>query len=319
MFRVPAGNLATKGLKKTSTPYWRPPPAGPPSLKPQSKLTVLLGHTAQPLARPRHGPFLKQMGKKMKRTLATLGVVGLGLLSLTAPAIAAPDQVVACHWDGKTLTQMSFNANGTGGHDQHPDDIIPPTTKLPEGKNWTNEGKLRYVNECGATLPPGEVIDPPVVVDPPATTPATPPAEQPPVVVDPPVTPPPTVDPPVTPPPTEKPTVVDQPVVQPPAVVDPPAAEPPAAQPPAVQAPEVKSPVVVAQVPVQPAPVKQVAAAPKAAPAPVSVGTNQGYNAQTAVGAPDGGQGWLAGVGALAAAGAAVAARRRSRPLNNAG
>jgi hypothetical protein len=259
------------------------------------------------------------MGKKMKRTLATLGVVGLGLVSLTAPALAAPDQVVACHWDGKTLTQMSFNSNGTGGHDQHPDDIIPPTTKLPEGKNWTKEGKLRYVNECGATLPPGEVIDTPVVVDPPATTPATPPAEQPPVVVDPPVTPPPTVEPPVTPPPTEKPTVVDQPVVQPPAVVDPPAVEPPAAQPPAVQAPEVKSPVAVAQVPVQPAPAKQVAAAPKAAPAPVSVGTNQGYNAQTAVGASDGGQGWLAGVGALAAAGAAVAARRRSRPVNNAG
>ena len=311
--------MAAKGLEKTSTPYWRLPPAGPPSLKPQSKLTVLLGHTAQPLARPRHGPFLKQMGKEMKRTLATLGVVGLGLISLTAPAIAAPDQVVACHWDGKTLTQMSFNANGTGGHDQHPDDIIPPTTKLPEGKNWTNAGKLRYVNECGATLPPGEVIDPPVVVDPPATNPVTPPAEQPPVVVDPPVTPPPTGEPTVTPPPTEKPTVVDQPVVQPPAVVDPPAVEPPAAETPAVQAPEVKSPVVVAQVPAQPAPAKQVAAAPKAAPAPVSVGTNQGYNAQTAVGASDGGQGWLAGVGALAAAGAAVAARRRSRPLNNAG
>jgi len=255
----------------------------------------------------------------MKRTFATLGVVGLGLLSLTAPAIAAPDQVVACHWDGETLTQMSFNVNGTGGHDQHPDDIIPPTSKLPEGKNWNNEGKLRYVNECGATLPPGEVIETPVVVDPPATTPATPPAEQPPVVVNPPVTPPPTVEPPATPPPTEKPTVVDQPVVQPPAVVEPPAVEPPAAQPPAVQAPEVKSPVVVAQAPAQPAPAKQVAAAPKAAAAPVSVGTNQGYNAQTAVGAPDGGQGWLAGVGALAAAGAAVAARRRSRPLNNAG
>jgi len=56
------------------------------------------------------------------------------------------------------------------------------------------------------------------------------------------------------------------------------------------------------------APAKQVAAA-----APVSVGTNQGFNAQTAVSAPNASPGWLAGVGALAAAGAAVAVRRRSR------
>ncbi|MGN7201675.1 hypothetical protein [Arthrobacter sp. SAFR-044] len=244
----------------------------------------------------------------MKRTLATLGVVGLGLISLTAPAIAAPDQVVACHWDGKTLTQMSFNANGTGGHDQHPDDIIPPTTKLPEGKNWTNEGKLRYVNECGATLPPGEVIDPPVVVDPPATTPATPPAEQPPVVVEPPAEEPPVV----TPPAEETPVVVDQPVQEPPAVQpETTAVEPPAVAPAAVSG--------------QAAPAKQAAAAPKAAPqaapaaTPVSVGTNQGYNAQTAVGAADGGPGWLAGLGALAAAGAAVAVRRRPRLLHTDG
>ncbi|MFF2346189.1 hypothetical protein ACFVTD_10975, partial [Pseudarthrobacter sp. NPDC058119] len=58
-------------------------------------------------------------------------------------------------------------------------------------------------------------------------------------------------------------------------------------------------------------------AAPKAAPAaaPVSVGTNQGYNAQTAVEA-DSTPGWLAGFGALAAAGALVGIRRRPRPLH---
>jgi len=227
----------------------------------------------------------------MKRTLATLGVVGLGLISLTAPAMAASDQVVVCHWDGTQLTQMGFNVNGIGGHIQHDEDIIPPTPNLPAGKNWTTAGKTRYVNECGAALPPGEVIDPvdpPVVVDPPVTTPVvTPPAEEP-VVVDAPVTTP--VQTPETTASVPETQVVAAPV-QSPAAVAPAAAAP-----------------------VQQAPVKQVAAAPKAAPAPVSVGTNQGYNAQTAVGAPDGGTGLLAGLGAMAAAAAAVAVRRRARP-----
>lgn len=235
----------------------------------------------------------------MKRTFATLGVVGLGLISLTAPAMAASDQVVVCHRDGTTLTPLAFDVNGIGGHAQHSEDIIPPTPKLPGGMNWTNAGKILYVNECGAPLPPGEVIDP--VVTPPVEQPpvVAPPAEQPPVVVDNPVVEQPVVQPPV---------VLDYPVVTPPVVVQP-AAESPAAVAPAVA-------------PAQPAPAKQVAAAPKAAPkaapaaAPVSVGTNQGYNAQTAVGAPEAGPGWLAGLAALAAAGAAVAVRRRSRPLH---
>jgi hypothetical protein len=257
---------------------------------------VLLGHTALLLARPSHGLFLKQMGKIMKRTLATLGVVGLGLISLTAPALAAGDKVIVCHSDGSTWKPLAFSINALDGHDKHPLDIIPPTS-TSEGKNWTAAGKELYAAQC-APLPPGEVTDPPVVVDPPVTPPVTPPAEQPPVVVDPPATVPAT-------PPAEQPTVVDQTVVQPPvnqSVVNPPAAAP-----------------------AQPAPAKQAVAAPQAAPkaapaqVPAAVGTNQGYNAQTAVGASDGGPGWLAGVGALAAAGAAVAARRRSRLLNNAG
>lgn len=226
----------------------------------------------------------------MKRTLATLGVVGLGLISLTAPAMAASDQVVVCHRDGSTLTPLSFNVNGIGGHAQHTEDIIPPTPNLPAGLNWTSAGKLAYVNQCHATLPPGEVldpVDPPVVVDPPATTPVvTPPAEEP-VVVEPVTTP---VQTPETTASVPETQVVAAPV-QSPAAVAPAAAAP-----------------------VQQAPVKQVAAAPKAAPAPVSVGTNQGYNAQTAVGAPDGGTGLLAGLGAMAAAAAAVAVRRRARP-----
>ncbi|MDE8588481.1 hypothetical protein [Arthrobacter sp. NQ4] len=249
----------------------------------------------------------------MKRTLATLGVVGLGLISLTAPAMAAGEKVTVCHSDGSTWAPLEFSINGLGGHDQHPLDIIPPTSKSP-GKNWTSAGKALYVAKC-APLPPGEVldpVDPPVVVDPPVT----PPVVTPPPVVDPPVVTPPTEQPPaVTPPANETPVVVDQPVeqpaVQPPA--DTPVAETPAVVPPAAVAP--------AAVPAQATPAQQAAAAPKAAPAAAaaSVGTNQGYNAQTAVGAADGAPGWLAGVGALAAAGAAVAVRRRPRPLHTAG
>lgn len=119
----------------------------------------------------------------MKRTLATLGVVGLGLISLTAPAMAAGDKVIVCHSDGSAWKAMEFSINGLGGHDQHPLDIIPPTSNSA-GKNWTSAGKALYVAQC-APLPPGEVldpVDPPVVVDPPVS----PPAEQPPVVVEPP-------------------------------------------------------------------------------------------------------------------------------------
>ncbi|MDQ0828004.1 outer membrane biosynthesis protein TonB [Arthrobacter sp. B2I5] len=232
----------------------------------------------------------------MKRTFATLGVVGLGLITLTAPAMAAGEKVTVCHSDGSTWAPLEFNVNGLGGHDQHPLDIIPPTSQSA-GKNWTAAGKALYVAQC-APLPPGEVLDPvvpPVVVDPPVTPVETPPAEEPVVVVEP---------------------VTEQPVVQTPA-------ETPAAQTPAaVETPAAVTP---AAAPAQQTTAKQPAAAPKTAPkaapaaAPVSVGTNQGYNAQTSVGASDAGPGWLAGVGALAAAAAAVAVRRRSRPQHVAG
>ena len=226
----------------------------------------------------------------MKRTFATLGVLGLGLISLTAPAMAAPNQVTVCHaggtateWEAKT-----FNVNGLNGHDGHPSDIIPPNESLPAGLNWTNAGKILYIANC-APLPPGEEppvyppVDPPVVVvDPPV------------VVVDPPVV---VVDPPVV--------VVDPPVV----VVDPPAA--------AVETPVVQSPVVV-QTPVTTVtPTAQTPAATVQTPAvtgaaAVSQGTNQGFNAQTAVGGTEGAPTWLAGLGLMLGAGAVVAVRRRS-------
>jgi hypothetical protein len=229
----------------------------------------------------------------MKRTFATLGVVGLGLIGLTAPAIAANERVTVCHNDGGSWSPLEFNVNGLGGHEQHPLDIIPPTSQSP-GKNWTDAGKLLYVEQCAA-LPPGETL--PVVEQPPVVV--VPPVEQPPVVVVPPVEQPPAVTPVVDPPATTPDPVAEVPA----AVVDPPAVtvEQPAAVAPAAGA--------VA------APAKPAAAQPAARTgtpaAATSLGTNQGYNAQTAVGGGSS-PAWLAGLGALAAAGAAVAVRRRS-------
>lgn len=197
----------------------------------------------------------------MKRTFATLGVAGLALLSVSAPAIAA-DNFTICH-KGKTIA-IDLNGVGLGGHNGHEDDIIPPNPLLPDGSNWPVGG-----DPSQACLAPT-----PVVVVPPAV-----------VVVDDTST---------------EVEVVDRTEVAPPAVVTGvPAALTPAAQTPAPQVAAPKAP---------------AAKAPAAkAPAAVSKGTNQGFNAQTAVGGADDSTTWLAGLGVLLGAGAVVAVRRRSR------
>jgi outer membrane biosynthesis protein TonB len=203
------------------------------------------------------------------------------LLTLSAPAFAADAYV--CHATGSDKNPYilkTINGNGLNGHDEDSGDIIAPSALLPAGMNWTAAGIAIYNNNCETvTTPPVVVVDPPAeVVDPPAE------------VVDPPAE--------VVQPPAE--------VVQPPAeVVQPPAEVPAVVVPSVVVAPAAQTPVA------QAAPAK----VPAAAAAPVSQGTNQGYNAQTAVGgnAGDGAPTWLGGLGALLAAGLAVAARRRSR------
>jgi len=212
----------------------------------------------------------------MKRTLATMGVVGLGLISLTAPAIAASDQAVLAHSDGGALIPLELNVNGTGGGNGN-----GGGTDNGGGNGGTNNGggnggggtNNGGGNGGGGTDTGGGGTDTGgggtdtggggtdtgggndggsnITVD---TTSGTSSA---------------------------------------------------AVTPTAEHA--------------QPAPAQQTAVVPKAAPAPVSVGTNQGYNAQTAVGAPEGLPDWFAGLGALAAAGTVVAVRRRSRPLHTAG
>lgn len=240
----------------------------------------------------------------MKRTLATLGVVGLGLISLTAPAIAASDRIIVCHGEEGVWSPLEFDVNGIGGHRQHEEDIIPPTPKAPEGKNWNNAGKITYIAHC-AELPAGEtppVVTPPVVEVPPVVVP---PIEIPPVVV-----PPVVVEPPAVTPVVEQPTLTPDPVSEVPVV----APETPAVLTPVVEQPAVVAPAAGAvAAPAQPAAAAQPAARTGVpATASTSLGTNQGYNAQTAVGGAEGSPAWLGGLGALAAAGAAVAVRRRS-------
>lgn len=226
----------------------------------------------------------------MKRVIATVGVAGLGLLTVTAPAFAA-DSLYVCHATksgANPYVLNVINGNGLHGHDLDTDDIIRPNPLLPAGMNWTATGIATYNNNCvpvTVVVPP---VDPPVVEPP----------------VDPPVVEQPVVDPPVVEPPVDPP-VVEQPVADPPVVE-----QPVVAAAPAVVAPVVVAAPVVA--PAAPAPLASSARVPAAA-APVSQGTNQGFNAQTAVGGNTGSDapGWLAGLGALLAAGLALTARRR--------
>ena len=211
----------------------------------------------------------------MKRTLATLGALGLAMLSITAPAGAA-DNFTICH-NGHDIGIDLNGVNGLGAHSGHSDDIIPPNALLPAGLNWDAQGMADFANSCEAvTLPP--VVVPPVV---------------PPVVV-PPVEPP-VVVPPVVPP-------VEQPVVVPPAVVETPV----------VQSQAVVQTPVTTVTPTAQTPAATVQTPAVTGAAAVSQGTNQGFNAQTAVGGTEGAPTWLAGLGLMLGAGAVVAVRRRS-------
>ena len=89
----------------------------------------------------------------MKRTFATLGVVGLAMLSLTAPASAA-DNFTLCH-NGHDISIDLNGVNGLGAHSGHSDDIIPPNPLLPAGMNWDVQGMADFANSCeSVTLPP---------------------------------------------------------------------------------------------------------------------------------------------------------------------
>ncbi len=225
-------------------------------------------------------------GTEMKRTIATLGVVGLGLLGATVSANAAPsDKITICHAThsaSNPYVEVTISLSALSKHVLDTNDIVPANSGdfMPHGQNLTTENVAILNAGCLVVKPP---VDP--VVSPPVTT--SPP-------VDPVVSPPVTTSPPSSPagpgeqlepvvPPAVTPMV--PPVVAPPAPV---AAPAPAATPAAGGTP---------------------AGAAAAPDAPI---TNVGYNVQTAVGGKTeaGIPGWLVGLTGLFSSVAAFAAVR---------
>jgi hypothetical protein len=193
--------------------------------------------------------------RDMKRTIATLGVVGLGLMGATVAANAAPDnKITICHATGSASNPylaQTISLSSLGAHVGDTGDIVPANggDDMPNGQNLTPANIILLANGCVAAAP----VVPPVV--------------------------PPVVDPPVVVPP-----VVDSPVVVPPAIV--PAVTIPAAVTPAAVTPAAAAPAAVT--PVASTPQGAVAASVPAA-------TNTGYNVQTAVGTSGSGiPSWLA-------------------------
>jgi outer membrane biosynthesis protein TonB len=229
-----------------------------------------------------------------------LGVAGLALLTVSAPAFAGTDdnakKVLVCHATSSATnpyvaTFISINA--LSSHRLETADIVAPNSVLTDGHNWTTAGMANFAKYCTATAPVEE--KPPTEEEPPAEQPPTeeePPAEQPPTEEQPPAEQPTTEEQPTA----EQPTTEEQPTVEKPAVLtETPVTPAPAAEKPAGQAA---------------VPQRAVAKVPAAV---VSRGTNQGYNAQTSVTGTGGSTTWLAGLGVLLGAGAVVSVRRKSR------
>ncbi len=226
----------------------------------------------------------------MKRTIATMGVVGLGLLGATVSANAAPsDKITICHAThsaSNPYVAVTISLSALSRHVTDTADIVPANAGdfMPNGQNLTPEN-IAILN-AGCVVASAPVTSPPVT-SPPVDPVTSPPVTSPPVdpVTSPPVDP--VVSPPVTSPPVSPGGPVEQlEPVAPPAVtpVVPPVAAPAAATP----APAAATPAA-------------AGAAAGAAAAPDPSITNVGYNVQTAVGgkANAGIPGWLASLTAL--------------------
>ncbi|MEV8148985.1 hypothetical protein AB0O52_12715 [Arthrobacter sp. NPDC080073] len=232
----------------------------------------------------------------MKRTIATMGVVGLGLLGATVSANAAPsDKITICHAThsaSNPYVAVTISLSALSEHVTDTADIVPANAGdfMPNGQNLTPENIAILNAGC-------------VVASPPVTSPPVDPVTSPPVT-SPPVTSPP-VDPPVTSPPVTSPPV--DPVTSPP--VDPVVNPPVSPGVPVEQLEPVAPPAVTPVVPpvAAPAAPTPAAAGAGAAAAPDPSITNVGYNVQTAVGgkAEAGIPGWLASLTALFSAVAA--------------
>lgn len=181
----------------------------------------------------------------MRKTIATLGVVGLGLMSAAVTANAAPAEekkITICHATsaaGNAFVSETINLNALRAHADDTLDIVPANDGdiYPDGQNLTAANLALLANNCVAVVVPS--VDPPA--DPPVDPPADPDPEE------------------ETPDPEEE---APDPEAEAPGVVTAPgSATTPA---PAVLAPK--------------------AAVPAAKPAAAATKTNVGYNVQTAVG-----------------------------------
>ena len=135
----------------------------------------------------------------MRRTIATLGIVGLGLMTATVSANAAPPEndkkITICHAtsaDGNAFVSEPVSLNALVTHANDTLDIVPPNEGdiFPEGQNWTTANMAFLANGCATVVvdPVDETPDPvdetpdPVVEtpDPVAETPVeeTPEAEE---------------------------------------------------------------------------------------------------------------------------------------------
>jgi hypothetical protein len=233
----------------------------------------------------------------MRRTIAAVGLLGLGIMGTTLPAIATPDNgqgnnVSICHETGSEtnpIVEIDVNENAVNGHgpggnngqgggpgDNNGQGGGPGDNNGQGGGPGDNNGQGGH-NDDACYQEPGGNEEPNV---------------------------PPVVEPPAEEPPVDSPPVVAPPVAGPP-VAAPPAAVPPAVVPKAPAAPVVKPAAKPLAMPPAAAPVAAApaAAAPVAAVPAVAPAINAGYNVQTAAGG-DAGNGipsWLATLtGALA-------------------
>lgn len=110
----------------------------------------------------------------MRRTIATMGIVGLGLMTATVSANATPPveekMITICHATSSStnpfeVRTMSLNAlNGHTGPQHSPLDIIPTNDGdiMPQGQNLTAGNLAILANTCAAVVD----TDPEVTPDP---------------------------------------------------------------------------------------------------------------------------------------------------------
>ena len=264
----------------------------------------------------------------MRKTIATLGIVGLGLMTTAVSANATtPDnekKITICHATSSAtnpFVSVTINLKALNGHTgaQHTHlDIVPVNDGdiMPQGQNLTDANLAILASGCATVgvdpvVPP---VDTPVV---PPVDPVVPPVD--PVVppVDTPVVPP--VDTPVVPPVD---TPVDTPAV--PAGGETPGDDTPGGETPGDDTPGGETPGDDTsggdEEPASAAPASAATVvAPKAAAAAAKK-TNVGYNVQTAVGQTEdtGLPVWLMALTGVLTAGAATVVWRGTRRTRSA-